>query len=1504
MKANFRRLFSMLLVLAMIVSMIPAVMAEEEAVTVDASAAFCEAMAAGGTIKLTGSFELTALATVPADKTVVLDLNGQTISSTNEAYHIANAGTLTIMDSREGGEIKMTPASESAAVSALKNTGKLTINGGKITTTTKSKTAQAISSEASSVTINGGTFEANYNATGGSSAYTIVLLGDTSGSSVATINGGTFIAKSKSTGNSRCAAIFANCDNTKKITITINGGTFEGIRDGYRGASAIRFRDTQCGATVVINDGTFRAGKTADGATDDRMFAGSLGALTINGGTFTYDTLIFTDARKATINGGTFVKFDGTANDISSYVKVEGCTQNEQGIVALGVDSSEAFVAAMAKGGSIRLTADIALAAVATIPAGKTVVLDLNGKTLSSDNEANRIENAGNLTIMDSRDGDKDGQITMAPTSESTTVYGLKNTSKLTINGGKITATTKSKAVYAVYSESSSVTINGGTIEANYNSTGSGSAYGVGLMGDTSGSSVATINGGTFIATSKSTANSRCAAIFANGAKANKITITINGGTFEGSRDGYRGASVIRFRDTECGATVVINDGTFTAGKTAAGSTDDRMFAGSLGALTIKGGTFTYDTLIFTDARKATITGGTFVKFDGTKNDISGKLAEGYLQTENGAVVKGEKSEVATFDAFIAALATGGEITLTDSFELTEKATVPAGVTVVLDLNGQTITSNDGAKVYISNEGDLTILDSSTEQTGTIVSNGKSGSASTVYGLNNSGNLTIEGGSFKAETSSSSCYVIYSTGPSLEINGGTFEGNCKHKSSWYVSYLLCLGGTDSIITINGGKFTVNNMTPNADSRCSMICALKSSNAQITINDGDFTATREGSDGASFVRWSDSTSKQTVTIKGGKIAVTEGDTIGMFETNSGTLRVIGGQFLNIEGEPYDVMKYLYEGYEQLDDGTVVVDDPNMPVVVELDGVKYKSLLRALKKSNAGDVLALSADVQLEEVLELPEAVHIDLQGNTLEVPGLIADGSQIIDSAQQGLLKVAKDKAIFAAGNAYLPVWDGAAGGYRLAQVKIQTKAAATAGVYYFRYDLVNADWEKLLLENMEDSATKVSLLLHVDGIATPFEAPANMLKALYEDATGKGAIKVTFNGMEEKLDIQVGVGCHEVEITKSTGSEPAPVMVANGPTGEVDTLPAETRTYLADAAAKYDNAGVAGLTDASLTSAKSPINLNLYKNLQPVAFNWTLENAEFIKADTKFYIELSTSADFADSRMVECVNYVAGRKTQSEPVWNLMTDATYYWRVVTTLADGTVLTTETMTIQTEAGPRLIYVDGAENTRDQGGWLVSCDVVLSDGTVVYKAGERTTQGRVYRSGRLETLTADGIKTIVNELGIKTELDLRERNADYDVVSAYGVNFVQRSDGKTCLDYEEFLNNPERAKEALLVFANADNYPILYNCYYGADRTGSLAFVLGALQGVSVEDLVKDYELTTSRYLHRGESLDIKAFIAEFDKLEGANLYEKARTFCKSAGLTDTQIDTIIRLLSGV
>ena len=48
--------------------------------------------------------------------------------------------------------------------------------------------------------------------------------------------------------------------------------------------------------------------------------------------------------------------------------------------------------------------------------------------------------------------------------------------------------------------------------------------------------------------------------------------------------------------------------------------------------------------------------------------------------------------------------------------------------------------------------------------------------------------------------------------------------------------------------------------------------------------------------------------------------------------------------------------------------------------------------------------------------------------------------------------------------------------------------------------------------------------------------------------------------------------------------------------------------------------------------------------------------------------------------------------------------------------------------------------------------------------------------------------------------------------------------------------------ERLKEA-------DQHPVYYHCYGGADRTGTLGFLINGLLGVSYSDLVIDFELTS-------------------------------------------------------
>ncbi|MEG1543933.1 MAG: tyrosine-protein phosphatase, partial [Tannerellaceae bacterium] len=83
------------------------------------------------------------------------------------------------------------------------------------------------------------------------------------------------------------------------------------------------------------------------------------------------------------------------------------------------------------------------------------------------------------------------------------------------------------------------------------------------------------------------------------------------------------------------------------------------------------------------------------------------------------------------------------------------------------------------------------------------------------------------------------------------------------------------------------------------------------------------------------------------------------------------------------------------------------------------------------------------------------------------------------------------------------------------------------------------------------------------------------------------------------------------------------------------------------------------------------------------------------------------------------------------------------------------------------------------------------------------------------------------------------------------------------------YLQFLTaNSEQYAKALAQFFNKDNYPILFNCSFGKDRSGFLAAMLLATLGVSEEEIMKDY-LASNDYI----KLDNLAYLADMFNTDG-------------------------------
>ena len=237
-------------------------------------------------------------------------------------------------------------------------------------------------------------------------------------------------------------------------------------------------------------------------------------------------------------------------------------------------------------------------------------------------------------------------------------------------------------------------------------------------------------------------------------------------------------------------------------------------------------------------------------------------------------------------------------------------------------------------------------------------------------------------------------------------------------------------------------------------------------------------------------------------------------------------------------------------------------------------------------------------------------------------------------------------------------------------------------------------------------------------------------------------------------------------------------------------------------------------------------------------------------------------------------------------------------------------------------PRFMAVDGVSNMRDIGGWEGLDGRRVKHG-LVYRSAAFDTGVRFRRGGReqyeylfglspvteeektdfkpaIRTITDKGIDDLVKGLGIRSDLDLRSPHECYGMDSSplgVGVKWFHCPQ-KT---YGQFGDEGAKAAfaEAFKVFLDKSNYPVVFHCAGGADRTGAVAFMLNGLCGVSLDDLRKDWELTAFGTAHAENPgfTHAKRFdrlVAVVGKEQGVTLTEKIVSFVKSCGFTDADI----------
>ena len=190
-------------------------------------------------------------------------------------------------------------------------------------------------------------------------------------------------------------------------------------------------------------------------------------------------------------------------------------------------------------------------------------------------------------------------------------------------------------------------------------------------------------------------------------------------------------------------------------------------------------------------------------------------------------------------------------------------------------------------------------------------------------------------------------------------------------------------------------------------------------------------------------------------------------------------------------------------------------------------------------------------------------------------------------------------------------------------------------------------------------------------------------------------------------------------------------------------------------------------------------------------------------------------------------------------VTNLYIGKQYFWKVTGKRYGKLIAESETWSFTTHPQPpRWLQIPKITNIRDIGGWLLP-------------GGGRIRQGLVLRSSEMNghlSLTDEGRRILVQDLKIRTDIDLRGsdevRTPALDRNQVAYINFPIQP-------YSHIVDPVYQADYGRLFHLLSDPtcYPMIIHCWGGADRTGTVIFMLEALLGMEEELLMQDYELTS-------------------------------------------------------
>ena len=814
----------------------------------------------GDTLQITADFKLTSNVMFADAKSLTLDLNGHTVTSeATSAITLSSNASLTVTDNSNGnnGTLKVNKANGTAIHNG--SGGTVTVSGGKVLATTGTAINNGSTGE---VTISGGEVSAT------SSGRAI----NNNSNGKVTISGGEVSA---TTGY----AIHNNAGGT----ITVENGTVS--------AQSTTIYNNAAGTAAVIG-GTV----TSAGQYGYAIYNGSTGEVNVSGGmvsaTGTMGIAINNGSTgEVTVSGG---KVEVTSGRVINNVSTGKITISGTAEVTSGNPS--------VSNGAIYLYA---------VPTPAAHVLEITGGTVENTttngyavyfNTNNTGVNTANLDSYYNHTGGTVGKVYPASAATVVEITRDNNTTKYTSLDAAITAANDGDTLKILdninLGNGSGVTINGKSITLDLNGqtiTYSGT-YSITEGAESNGSAITLANSASLIVTDSS--NEKNGKLEATGSSGTAIYNESSGKIIIES--GTVSALGVAIHNKNNGAI------TITGGKLeATGSSGVAINNNSTGKITISGnavvtsvagagrGTIYLDRvptdsgspviLYIQDTAQVTNTAanGYAVYFQTNGTGVTSANLNDYYSHTGGIVGKvypesfiveitrdNNTTKYTSLDAAITAVNDGDTLKIIANINLGETGVKISGKTLILDLNGNTITySGTGEKSAITLLNDtgtgLTVTDSSTGKHGKLQATGDSGRAILISSAN--ATVKVEGGTVSATTGNA---IFNNNTGTVIVSGGTVSAT----GTFGYAINNNSGGT---INVSGG--TVSAMTGRA--------IYNALTGTVTVSGGEVSATTgyaiyNGDQGG------------TVTISGGTVSATGASGKAIYNYGIGKITING------------------------------------------------------------------------------------------------------------------------------------------------------------------------------------------------------------------------------------------------------------------------------------------------------------------------------------------------------------------------------------------------------------------------------------------------------------------------------------------------------------------------------------------------------------------------------------------------------------------------------------